>query len=216
MPRLPRIDFPGLNYHVMSRGVRQLAIFQDDQDRQMFLRFLLQTQEIFPFTLHAYCLMSNHFHLLIQTIEASLASVMRHVKRQFSAWLNLKYERKGHSFQGRFHSIPVETDTYFTTVSRYIHLNPVRAGIVKQPEEYAWSNYGRLIRLERDPLVKNDFLLGFFGETLDQQVAHYKRFVEEGLNKPELISDETLYRLRSWGAMPVLRPGVAPMSPSRK
>lgn len=127
---------------------------------------------------------------------------MQWFKRRFSSWLNLKYNRVGHSFQGRFHSIPVEKDTYFTTVARYIHLNPVRAGIVQRPEEFPWSNYARLIHGERDPLVEPGFLLDYFGKDKSTQVEGYKRFVEDGILKPELITLSHLYRMRSWGTLP--------------
>jgi putative transposase len=205
MPKHPRIDIPGLIYHVTSRGARQLALFHDDQDRQMFLRFLIQARDLFPFRIHAYCLMTNHFHLLLQTLDSSLSELMKRFKWTYSAWLNMKYSRVGHSFQGRFHSIPVEKDAYFTTVSRYIHLNPVKAGIVERPEEYPWSNYGHLIRGEIDPIVDPGFLLEYFGDEIHQQVAGYKRFVEDRLDKPEPITLQALYRMRSWGMMPIKR-----------
>jgi hypothetical protein len=147
--------------------------------------------------------MTNHFHLLIQPINSSLSKMMQWFKRTYSAWLNLKYSRVGHSFQGRFHSIPVETDAYFTTVSRYIHLNPVRAGIVQRPEEYPWSNYQRLLRYERDPLVDTQFLLDYFGQGGSDPVVGYKRFVDDQIDKPEPITLPVLYRMRSWGAPPL-------------
>jgi len=128
---------------------------------------------------------------------------MRKFKHAYSSWLNLKYGRVGHSFQGRFHSIPVEKDAYFTTVARYIHLNPVRAGIVLRPEEYPWSNYARLLAADRDPLVQPQFLLEYFGKDSHEQVEGYKRFVEDGMKKQEPITESVLYRMRYWGAPPI-------------
>jgi putative transposase len=202
MPRGPRIDVPGLTYHVISRGVKKLPIFLDDEDRQRFLRFMSQTRHEFPFRLHAYCLMTNHYHLLLQTLECSLSKTMQYFKKLYAIWFNRKYGHVGHVFQDRFHSIPIEEDTYFTTVSRYIHLNPVRAGIVLRPEDYAWSNYKRLISGEADPLVDPGFLLGYFGPNVAQQREKYRLFVEDMIHKPEPITEKVLQRMRFWGQPP--------------
>jgi putative transposase len=203
VPRAPRIDIPGLVYHVISRGVKRLPIFQGDHDRQAFLRLLSQTRHEFPFRLHAYCLMTNHYHLLLQTLEHSLSKTMQYFKTIYAKRFNREIGHVGHVFQGRFHSIPVQEDAYFITVARYIHLNPVKAGIVARPEDYAWSNYGRLIRGEADPLVEPATLLSYFGQNTDQQRGKYRGFVEEGLAKPEIISDKALWRMRFWGKPPV-------------
>lgn len=204
MPRPPRIDVPGLIYHITNRGVKRLPVFHDDNDRQEFLRLLALTRETFPFRLHAYCLMTNHYHLLLQTLEHSLSKTMHYFKKAFAVLFNRKYGHVGHVFQARFHSIPVEEDAYFTTVARYIHLNPVRAGIVKRPEDYAWSNYDRLIKGEADPLVDPRFLLGYFGAETQWQRDKYRRFVEDKIGKEELITDRALQRLRFWGRPPAI------------
>lgn len=206
MPRAPRIDIPGLVYHITSRGVKRLPIFQNDADRQRFLRVLSQTRYEFPFRLHAYCLMTNHYHLLLQTIHHSLSKTMQYFKMIYAKWFNRQGDHVGHVFQGRFHSIPVEEDAYFTTVARYIHLNPVKAGIVKRPEDYAWSNYGRLIRGEADPLVDPVMLLGYFGNDISKQREKYRLYVEENLEKPELVTERVLRRMRFWGKPPVQLP----------
>ena len=202
MPRAPRIDIPGLIYHVTARGVKKLPIFHDDEDRQRFLRLLSQTRLEFPFRLHAYCLMTNHYHLLLQTLENSLSKTMQYFKTLFAHSFNRKYGQVGHVFQGRFHSIPVQEDAYFTTVARYIHLNPVRAGIVKRPEDFPWSNYGRLIRGQIDPLVEPEFLLEYFGPEAARRRENYQRFVEEAIKKPEPVTEDILYRMRFWGSPP--------------
>lgn len=216
MPRTPRIDIPDLVYHITSRGVKRLPIFHDDEDRQRFLRFLLQTQNEFPFRLHAYCLMTNHFHFLLQTIEGSLSTTMQYFNKLYAVWFNRKHDHGGHVFQSRFHSIPVEEDAYFTTVARYIHLNPVRAGIVLRPEGYAWSNYGRLMRGEPDPLVDPSFLFGYFGQDTALQRVKYRQFVEEMIHKQERITEKVLYRMRSWGRPPIqsLDKSMCPNKPS--
>jgi putative transposase len=201
---LPRIDISGLFYHVMNRGALQLPIFHDDQDRQMFLRFLLQARERFPFTLHAYCLMTNHFHLLVQTINDRLCDIFQNVLRRFSTWNNLKYSRAGHSFQGRYHSIHVDKESYFKTVSAYIHLNPVRAGMVARPEDYSWSNYARLLRGEQDPLINSRLILNMFEGGRHTAAENYKAFVNQELIKPVPVTESGLIRMKSWGPPPVI------------
>ncbi len=160
MPRAPRIDIPGLIYHVTARGVKKLPIFHDDEDRHHFLRLLSMTNAEFPLQLHAYCLMTNHYHLLIQTIKHSLSKTMQYFKTLFAHTFNRKHGHVGHVFQGRFHSIPVQEDAYFTTVARYIHLNPVKAGMVARPRgTIPGAITDGLSRGEADPLVDPGFLL---------------------------------------------------------
>ncbi len=199
MSRAPRIDVPGLIYHVYNRGIRKLPIFHDESDRHKFLDFLKRSNREYPFRLHAYCLMSNHFHLLIQTLDHSLSKTMHLFKTLFSGWFNYKYGTVGPVFQSRFHSIPVQKDAYFTTVARYIHLNPVRAGMVERPEDYLWSDFGRLMRGEPDELVDSSFLLGYFGHERNLQRQQYKQFVYDLIGKAEPITEQVLLKMRSWG-----------------
>ena len=202
MPRPPRVDVPGFTYHLINRGVKKLPIFHDDNDRQHFMRLLCQTQNEFPFILHGYCLMTNHYHLLLQTVKHSLSETMQYLNGLFGALFNKKNNHVGHVFQGRFHSIVVDTDNYFTTVSRYIHLNPVRAGIVQKPEDYPWSNYRSILRGTQDPITDSSFLLGYFGKELEKQRSAYRRFVEDAMYKPEPITERILFRMRYWARSP--------------
>ena len=199
MPRAPRIDIPGLVYHVTNRGTNRQAIYLSDKDRQDFLRLLLITRDEFPFVLHSYCLMTNHFHLLIQTIEHSISKTMQYLTGMYGSLFNRRHGHSGRLLQGRFHSIPVQEDTYFTVASRYIHLNPVRAGIVSNPGDYPWSNYGKLIRGEPDRIADPSFLLGYFGKETAIQRQRYQDFVESLISKPEVISERVLYRMGAWG-----------------
>ncbi len=144
--------------------------------------------------------MTNHYHLLIRPLE-SLSRMMQFFSSRFAAWFNKKYRHSGHLFQGRFHSIPVEQDSYYTTVSRYIHLNAVRAGIVLRPEDYRWSNYGSLIEGRSDPIAQGGLVLDYFGADPVTQRLRYLRFVEEAIEKPEPISHTVLLRMRSWGKL---------------
>lgn len=204
MPRAPRIDIPGFTYHITNRGVKQLPIFHADEDRQQFLRFLLRTREVFPFRLHAYSLLTNHYHLLLETIHHSLSAAMHYFGSLFAAWMNRKYAHAGHVFQGRFHSPVVDTDSYFITVASYIHNNAPRAGIVQRPEDYAWCDYGRLVRGETDALVDHTLLLSHFGATPGRERERYKQHVEEQLKKQELVTQRVLQRMRYWGRPPVV------------
>jgi len=204
MPRSPRIDFPGLIYHVTNRGTNRQAIFLSDQDRQDFLRLALITRNEFPFILHAYCLMTNHFHLLIQTIEDSLSRTMQYMTGLYGQRFNRRYGRSGRLHQDRFHSIPVQDDAYFTVAARYIDLNAVRAGMALRPEEYPWCSYGRLVRGESDPLVDPSFLLGYFGKEPTGQRRRYQEFVESMMGKVEPITERALNRMTAWGNLSVI------------
>lgn len=199
MPRLPRLFIPNGVYHVISRGVKQSIIFQSDDDRHDFLRLIRLTRDEEPFRLLDYCLMDNHYHLLMQPTGGSLSKIMQSINSVYANRYNLRHGLSGHVLQGRFHSIPVETDKYLTTVSRYIHLNPVRAGIVNAPEDYRWSNYRAMIRGEHDLLAEPGFVLGYFGHDEEYQRMAYKQFVEEGLHLHESITDKVLWKMRQWG-----------------
>ncbi len=200
MPRAPRINVPDLVYHVINRGVKQLAIFHDDEDRLEFIDWLKDTGRKYPVEFHQYSLMTNHYHLLIRPLE-DLSKLMQFFSSRFATWFNKKYRHTGHLFQGRFHSIPVEQDSYYTTVSRYIHLNAVRAGIVQRPEDYRWCNYRNLVEGKVDPLADGSLILDYFGVDPLIRIEKYRQFVEEAINKPEPVTHQTLLRMRSWGKL---------------
>ncbi len=127
-------------YHVMLRGINRQTIFEDDEDRDRFLEILKKTKEKDKFDLIAWCLMPNHVHLLIHENEVRLGTIFKRIGASYVYWYNGKYERTGHLFQDRFKSEPVEDEAYFLTVIRYIHWNPVKAGLCERPEDYAWSS----------------------------------------------------------------------------
>jgi len=141
MARPLRIEFPGALYHVTSRGDRQEAIFVDDDDRHLFLRTLDEVVGRFDWLCHAYCLMTNHYHLLVETPEPNLSRGMRHLNGVFTQASNRRHDRGGHVFQGRFKSILVDRDGYLLELTRYIVLNPVRGGMVACPGDWPWSSY---------------------------------------------------------------------------
>ena len=142
MARPWRIQYEGAIYHVASRGNGRQALFLEDADRQDFLKLLAQAQDRFHLHLFAFCLMTNHYHLLLRTPDANLSDALKWLNTTFASQFMLRYRRGGHIFQGRFKSVLVEDDTYWQHLSFYIHLNPVRAGIVEEPQEYPWSGSG--------------------------------------------------------------------------
>jgi REP element-mobilizing transposase RayT len=141
MARPLRLEFPGALYHVTTRGDRREPIFEDDSDRHAFLTVLAQALERFEATAFAYCLMGNHYHVVLQTQRPNLSRLMRHVNGLYTQRYNRRHRKVGHLFQGRFKAILADRDPYLLEVCRYVDLNPVRAGLVKRPEQWTWSSY---------------------------------------------------------------------------
>ena len=141
MSRPLRIEFPGALYHVTSRGDRREDIFEDDADRARLLAVVAQGLQRFDAVMLAYCLMGNHYHFVVQTRQANLSLLMRHINGVYSQAYNRRHGKVGHVFQGRFKAILVDEDAYLLEVCRYVELNPVRAGMVAQPGDWAWSSY---------------------------------------------------------------------------
>ena len=141
MPRRKRIKGESGIYHVMLRGINQQTIFYDDEDCDKFLEIVCRCRAISEFKLHAYCLMSNHIHLLIEEGKEPLDLVFKRIGSRYVYWYNLKHKRCGHLFHDRFRSIPVDTDEYYLSVLRYIHNNPVKAGMVEKCSDYKYSSY---------------------------------------------------------------------------
>ncbi|GAB6173098.1 transposase [Paradesulfitobacterium aromaticivorans] len=175
MPRKARIWYPGAVYHIMCRGNHRHDIFRDDEDRQVYLTLLRQTKEEHPFFLHAYCLMTNHVHLHIETVETSISLIMKRVNMLYAQYFNNKYNFVGHLFQDRFRSEEVESDGYHLHISKYIHLNPVRAAIVESPAHYPWSSYRIYLGQKQDSFITTDKVLGYFNEP---RIQHYQKYVE--------------------------------------
>lgn len=141
MSRPIRIEFANALYHVTARGDRREDIFEDDQDRQMFLSTLEQVVIQFNWICHAWCLMDNHYHLLVQTPDGNLSKGMRQLNGVYTQASNRRHRRVGHLFQGRFKAILVDSDAYLLELTRYVVLNPVRAGMAKKPSDWPWSSY---------------------------------------------------------------------------
>jgi putative transposase len=181
MSRPLRLQFPGALFHVTSRGNERRDIFRGDVDRVRFLELLAKAVERFRWILYAYVLMSNHFHLLFElTEEATLSSGMRWLNGRYAEAFNARHDRVGHLVQGPFDSRLIERETYFLEVARYVVLNPVRAGMVEQPEDYVWSSYRATIG--ESPLpgwLASDELLLHFADDRGRAEARYRCFVED-------------------------------------
>lgn len=141
MARPLRLEFEGALYHITARGDRREPIFEDDADRDAFLAVLAQALDRFDATAHAYCLMGNHYHIVLETHRPNLSRLMRHVNGVYTQTYNRRHRKVGHLFQGRFHAVLVDHDAYFLEVCRYVDLNPVRAGSAKHPRAWRWSSY---------------------------------------------------------------------------
>lgn len=141
MPRAARRKSDSGIYHAVLRGINKQVIFEEDEDYQKFLEILVECRSVCGYQLLAYCLMSNHIHLLLKVGKEDLDKIFRRIGARFVYWYNTKYSRVGHLFQDRFKSEPVEDENYFLTVLRYIHLNPVKAGICTEPSAYPYSSY---------------------------------------------------------------------------
>ena len=184
MARPLRITYPGAWYHVTSRGNEQKEVFKSRRDRERFLDYLASATERYGAAIHCYCLMSNHYHLLLETPDGNLSQIMRHINGAYTTYFNVKRKRAGHLFQGRFKAILIEADEYAMELSRYIHLNPVRANMCGEPGEYSWSSFKSYIGQSKAPeWLKTDFILDYFGKTETEAGKKYRAFVEELIGK---------------------------------
>lgn len=182
MARPLRIEYPGAFYHVTSRGNEQKDVFKSKRDREQFLSYLESAVTRYGAVIHAYCLMSNHYHLLLESPGGNLSQIMRHINGAYTTYYNVKRKRAGHLFQGRYKAILIEADEYALELSRYIHLNPVRANMVARPEEYQWSSYRIMTGMDSRPSwFKTDFILGYFtGKSAEKS---YRDFVIDALGQ---------------------------------
>ena len=172
MSRQPREYSPSGIYHIMSRGINKMAIFVDTYDRLRYIDILLQVKKKISYDLYAFCLMSNHNHLLLKEANTNISKIMASINIRYSMYFNRKYSRVGSLFQERFHSEPIESERQLLTCARYIHNNPVKAGIVKSPGEYRWSSYHDYLDNSGEPLLNTEFLFNLFG--LDSILARSK------------------------------------------
>jgi REP element-mobilizing transposase RayT len=180
MARPLRIEYAGACYHVINRGNAGEKILTSGQDKGRYLEYLKKAVERYSIKIHTYCLMSNHYHLLVETPEPNLSQAIQWLNVSYAVYFNKKQNRRGHLFQGRFKAILIDADEYLNQLSRYIHLNPVRAAMVKTPGEYPWSSYPSYIGKTKGPgWLETKWLLSLFGKKKKEAIRNYKNFVEK-------------------------------------
>lgn len=183
MTRPLRLEFPGAVYHLTARGDRREDIFRDDADRLFFLDLLAKEVRQQHWRLYAYCLMSNHYHLLIETPEGNLVEGMRRLNGVYTQAFNRRHGRVGHVLQGRYKSILVDRDAYLLELARYIVLNPVRAGMVQRVDDWPWSSYGSTVgKCESLDWLDAEWIVKQFGTNLISARQAYRRFVRAGMD----------------------------------
>jgi REP element-mobilizing transposase RayT len=193
MPRKPRIEFPGAFYHVIARGNKKEEIFLEPGGKKRFLDKLIEYRDRYKFIVYAYVLMDNHIHLLIETDQVPLSKIMQGVLQSHSQWHNKKYETVGHLFQGRYKAILCDKDAYLIVLVCYIHANPVRAGLVENAADYAWSSHRAYLGHEKSELVEIEFFLHGLSHNKSQAVKLYNDLLRDYLNRGSM---DELYELR--------------------
>lgn len=184
-----RLEFAGAVYHVTSRGDRQQAIYFNDADRAEWLQILGLICARFNFVVHGYCQMTNHYHLLVETVEGNLSQGMRLLNGLYSRYVNRRHELVGHLFQGRYKAILIQREQYLLAVIRYVALNPVRAGMVSSPDDWRWSSHHLLMHHGRLPeWLNTHWTLGQFGRQGTDPLSAYHQFVLSGAGMPSPIS----------------------------
>ena len=179
MARSLRIEYPGAFYHVMHRGNSGFNIFRSISDRNKFLEYLTKSVERYELKIHTYCLMTNHYHLIIETPQPNLSQAIKWINVSYATYFNRKQKRSGHLFQGRFKSIIIEADEYLKTLSQYIHFNPKRENMVAHLKDYKWSSYRAFSGYEKAPeWLETTFLLKQFGGKKKNATKKYRSFVE--------------------------------------
>jgi REP element-mobilizing transposase RayT len=179
MARPLRIEYAGAFYHVMHRGNAGTDIFKNDRDREKILEYFGKAVERYEIKIHTYCLMTNHYHFLIETPHPNLSQAIKWVNVSYATYFNRKRDRAGHLFQGRFKAILVDADEYLKQLSRYIHLNPIRAKIVGHLKDYQWSSYPAFAGYVKAPQwLETKWLLSLFGKNKKR----YRNFVEKVQN----------------------------------
>ncbi len=203
MPRQPRLDTPGALHHVMGRGIEGTRIFRTERDREDFLERLSELSMNKDLIVYAWALMPNHFHLLVRTGRQPISRSMRKLLTGYVVNFNIRHKRFGHLFQNRYKSVICEDDPYLLELTRYIHLNPLRAGMVgdlKQLGQYRWAGHSAIMgRLKRD-WQDTGMILAYFGKGR-KAVEKYEQYVEEGISggkRPDLVGGGLIRSLGGW------------------
>ena len=191
MARPLRLAFENACYHITSRGMRKENIFYDDEDKSVFLEKLNETFNKYSIVCYAYCLMDSHYHLFIKTPRANISQAMHYLNTSYTNWFKAEREITGSILQGRYKSILVDEDSYGIVISAYIHLNPLRAGIVEDLREYKWSSYLNYVKNNKRLVhsLDTDFILKQFSEDLKQARRLYRRYVRENKKSKDPLND---------------------------
>ena len=182
-PRKPRIFYPGAFYHVILRGNAGQNIFFANQDQKYFFWLLKEGQERFKHHIHAFCLMANYVHLAIQIGDIPLSRIIQNLSQRYTSWVNRRQKRTGHVFQGRYKAIVIDADTYLLELVRYIHLNPVRAGIAKRAEDYPWTSMRAYLGKERLPWLNTDWVLAQFSNRKSKARKRFREFIHKAIDE---------------------------------
>ncbi len=211
MPRQARLDSAGTLHHIILRGIEKRQIFDDDLDRETFVNRMGQLALETGTKIYAWSLMTNHAHLLMRSGPAGLPQYMRRLLTGYAQAYNRRHNRYGHLFQNRYKSIVCEEDLYFQELVRYIHLNPLRAGLVKnlvQLDRFQWAGHGGLMGKVKNSWQDVDYVLSWFGKRAGQARRIYRRFVAAGIDlghRPELVGGGLIRSLGNWSAVQSLR-----------
>jgi len=190
MARPLRIEYDGAVYHVTSRGNERKPVYQDDADRRIFLDVLHKVNGRYNLLCHAYCLMTNHYHILIETPDGNLSKGMRQINSVYTQKFNTRHNRSGHLFQGRYKSILIQKESHLLEVCRYVVLNPVRAKIAETPEAWLWGSYRSTAGLEKPhPCLTTDWILGQFAKLKRTATEKYREFVQAGTGELNIWKD---------------------------
>ena len=189
MGRIPRIYFEGAIYHITVRGDNKEQIFVDKIDRLKYIKIVREYQKKYGFEIYAYVLMPNHIHFIIEPSDkANISVIMHHINNGYAKYFLWKYKRVGHVFQSRFFSNVIEKDSYLLSAVRYIHLNPVRAGLVKKPADWEWSSIQEYIGRKLSGLKVNiDFLLGTLAEPKGEQIRIFNQLHIEDITEKDTV-----------------------------
>ncbi|MFC2160245.1 transposase [Acidobacteriota bacterium] len=181
MARKVRIEFPGAIYHVYARGNNKQKIFGDDSDYFTYLNRLTRYQKRYDFFLYSFVLMPNHVHFIIETKEIPLSKIMQGLQQSYTIYFHKKYETLGHLFQGRYQAILCDREDYLLALVRYLHLNPIRSGLVESLEEYYWSSHQVFIGKSIFPIIKKELILALFSNNEEKAINEYFHFLSDGM-----------------------------------
>jgi putative transposase len=190
LPRKKIVWFPGAKYHITSRGVRRTNLFRDEEDREKYLSLLELAMKLYPFTLHTYCLMTNHVHLQIQTKNSPPSMIMKYMNTNYAKYFNKKYHHFGHVFDKRYGAELIDSSEYELDLSKYIHLNPLKAGMVERLEDYKWSSYLVYVHKVQSTFVSTKQILSYFPEPQSQL---YEKYLKSGFIDLSFTDDGMLF-----------------------